>query len=101
MLGRVGKVIYGKTCQYPSLTLYYVFKNLAMEHGLILNYQAAQAQKGALVLRIEGRLGEAPRAALSREIEKYFARDLDVQVKDGEELHVRKGKKADFISEVD
>ncbi len=101
VLGRVGKVIYGKTTQYPSLTLYYVFKNLAMEHGLILNYQAAQAKKGALVLRIEGRLAEAHRRALSREIEKYFARDLDVQVKDGEELHARKGKKSDFISEID
>lgn len=101
VLGRVGKVIHGKTSQYPSLTLYYVFKNLAMEHDLILNYQAAQAQKGALLLRIEGRLDELHRAALSREIEKYFARDLDVQVKDGEELHTRKGKKADFISAID
>ena len=100
VLGRVGKVIYGKTTHYPSLTLYYVFKNLAMEHGLILNYQATQSQRGRLVLRIEGRLEEAHRTALFREIEKYFARDLDVQVKDGEELHTRKGKKADFVSEI-
>ncbi|MBX3330275.1 MAG: phenylacetate--CoA ligase family protein [Nitrospira sp.] len=101
VLGRVGKVIHGKTTQYPSLTLYYVFKNLAMEHGLILNYQAEQTQKGALVLRIEGHLEEAHRTALSEEIEKYFARDLNVQVKYGEELHARKGKKADFISVID
>lgn len=100
VLGRVGKVIYGKATHYPSLTLYYVFKNLAMEHGLIMNYQATQSQKGRLVLRIEGRLEEAHRTALFREIEKYFAHDLDVQVKDGEELHTRKGKKADFVSEI-
>lgn len=101
VLGRVGKVIHGKTSQYPSLTLYYVFKNLAMEHGLILNYQATQSHKGALVLRIEGRLEESHRIALSKEIDKYFARDLDVQIKDEEELHTRKGKKADFVSEID
>lgn len=101
VLGRVGKVIYGKTSQYPSLTLYYVFKNLAMEHGLILNYQATQSKKGSLVLRIEGLLEAVHQSALSREIEKYFDRDLDVQVKDGQELHARKGKKADFISEID
>jgi phenylacetate-CoA ligase len=31
VLGRTGKVIYGKSGRYPSLTLYYVFKNLAIE----------------------------------------------------------------------
>lgn len=101
VLGRVGKVIYGKVNQYPSLTLYYVFKNLAMEHGLILNYQATQSQKGALLVRIEGQLKESQRQALRKEITKYFVHDLDVQVKDGEGLHTRKGKKADFVSEID
>jgi hypothetical protein len=72
-----------------------------MEHGLILNYQATQSNKGVLVLRIEGLLEAAHRTALSGEIEKYFGRDVDVQVKDGQELHSRKGKKADFISEID
>jgi len=101
VLGRVGKVIYGKVNQYPSLTLYYVFKNLAMEHGLVLNYQATQSQKGALLVRVEGQLTESHRQALNKEITKYFAHDLDVQVKDGEDLHTRKGKKADFVSEID
>lgn len=100
VLGRVGKVIYGKVNQYPSLTLYYVFKNLAMEYGLILNYQATQSRKGDLIIRIEGPLKDSHRQALRKEVEKYFALDLDVQVKDGEDLHTRKGKKADFVSEM-
>jgi phenylacetate-CoA ligase len=101
VLGRVGKVIYGMTNQYPSLTLYYVFKNLAMEHGIIMNYQAAQSQKGQLTLRIEGHLSQQHRQALMKEIVKYFSADLTVHIKDGEELHTRKGKKTDFISELD
>jgi phenylacetate-CoA ligase len=46
VLGRTGKVIYGKSGRYPSLTLYYVFKNLAIEKKLILNYVAIQREKG-------------------------------------------------------
>ena len=100
VLGRVGKVIYGKVSQYPSLTLYYVFKNLAMEYGLILNYQATQSRQGHLIIRIEGPLKDSHRQTLRKEIEKYFALDLDVHIKDGEDLHTRKGKKADFLSEM-
>lgn len=100
VLGRVGKVIYGKVSQYPSLTLYYVFKNLAMEYGLILNYQATQSRQGHLIIRIEGPLKESHRQTLRKEIEKYFALDLDVHIKDMEDLHTRKGKKADFLSEM-
>jgi phenylacetate-CoA ligase len=101
VLGRVGKVIYGVLNQYPSLTLYYVFKNLAMDHKIILNYQATQSQKGILTLRIEGQLGLVHRQLLMKEIDKYFSNDLNVRIEDGEVLHTRKGKKADFVSELD
>jgi phenylacetate-CoA ligase len=101
VLGRVGKVIYGVINQYPSLTLYYVFKNLAMEQGIILNYQATQSQKGQLTLRIEGQLSQQHRQALMKEIVKYFSADLAVHINDGEELHTRKRKKTDFVSELD
>lgn len=101
VLGRVGKVIYGVNNQYPSLTLYYVFKNLAMEHRIILNYQATQSRKGHLMLRIEGQLNSKHQQALTKEIAKYFSSDLVVQIQDGQELHTRKGKRADFVSEID
>ena len=40
--GRIGQKIVGVSRQYPSLTLYYVFKNLAQERQVVLNYQAIQ-----------------------------------------------------------
>lgn len=43
--GRIGKNILGKTSKYPSLTFYYVFKNIAIQDGITLNYQARQDRK--------------------------------------------------------
>lgn len=34
-----------KTSKYPSLTFYYVFKNIAIQDGITLNYQARQDRK--------------------------------------------------------
>jgi phenylacetate-CoA ligase len=100
ILGRVGKVIYGHTKQYPSLTLYYVFKNLAMEHNIILNYQARQIRKGQLTLCIESKLSEKERIILLKEINKYFNVDLDVEIADNSDIKSVQKKKVDFISEI-
>src|SRR5690606_34011555 len=53
VLGRVGKVIQGRTQGYPSLTLYYVFKNIAHGDHVELSYQAHQHEKGRLLLLVE------------------------------------------------
>ena len=47
--GRIGKNILGKTSKYPSLTFYYVFKNIAIQDGITLNYQARQDEKGKII----------------------------------------------------
>ncbi len=101
VLGRVGKVIYGRRGMYPSLTLYYVFKNLAMEHALVLNYQAVQRSKGLLEINLEGTLTEAEMRLLMAELEKYFKDDMETAVVEGADLRSRKKKKTDFISEVE
>ena len=72
VLGRVGKVIYGKISQYPSLTLYYVFKYLAMEHGLILELSGYTIKKRRACAALEGRLVAAHREALSKEYRKVL-----------------------------
>lgn len=100
ILGRVGKVIYGSKDQYPSLTLYYVFKNLAMDHNIILNYQAIQSQKGTLKVNIESSLGEQERNLLNKEFVKYFQDDLSVVIVGDVDLKSTNRKKTDFISEV-
>lgn len=100
VLGRVGKVIYGKKDQYPSLTLYYVFKNLAIERNLILNYQAIQKKRGYLDLHIETTLAASARELLNKELLKYYKDDLVVSLKEGVNLKSSSRKKADFISEL-
>mgnify|MGYP005845813707 CR=1 FL=1 len=98
VLGRVGKVIYGSREEYPSLTLYYVFKNLAIEHGKILNYQATQRTKGILEVAIENSLHDREKELIVKEFKKYFKDDLDVQIKDDVHLRSIDRKKTDFIS---
>lgn len=100
VMGRVGKVIYGLTGEYPSLTLYYVFKNLAMESKIILNYQAIQKRKGHLDVSIENKLEDYERPMLLREFNKYFGDDLELIIIDNVNVKSYRGKKVDFISEL-
>ena len=100
VLGRVGKVIYGARQTYPSLTLYYVFKNLAMSRNLVLNYQAIQRVKGKLDVAIDAALETEARRLVDAEFRKYFGDDLEVVLSDGVSLKSQERKKADFISEV-
>lgn len=100
VLGRVGKVIHGIKDTYPSLTLYYVFKNLAMSNNLILNYQATQKSKGELDVSIDSILGPEERTLLNNEFAKYFKSDIKIVVREGADLKSLGKKKADFVSEI-
>jgi len=100
VLGRVGKTVYGRRGKYPSLTFYNIFKNLGLDHGLKLAYQAIQDEPGRLALRIEQRLdGEACRL-LDRELRKYFGDDLNITVRDAQQIRAEGAKIRDFISRV-
>ncbi len=98
VLGRVGKVIVGTKHKYPSLTLYYIFKNLAMNQNIVLNYQAEQEKAGFMELNIEQNLGETEKNYLNKEIEKYYNSDLKVVVKQNQTLKREGTKIRDFIS---
>ncbi len=99
ILGRVGKKIIGFNETYPSLTFYYVFKNLALNSGIVLNYQAVQNKKGFVLLKIEqDNLGEN---LLSKELEKYFKNDVRFEVQYNVALHAMDGKLKDFITTLD
>ncbi len=100
VLGRVGTVIYGFKDQYPSLTLYYVFKNIAMNHKMLLNYQAIQHKKGFLHLNIEDEMNDIKKNVLIKECKRYFNNDLDIEINDGVNLKFKDKKKVDFISEL-
>lgn len=98
--GRVGRVIKGFNNDYPSLTLYYIFKNLAVDHHLNLNYRAMQSKQGHLTIDIESNLMAIQMELLRTECEKYFGHDVDVAVVDGVDLRSANKKKVDFVSEI-
>jgi phenylacetate-CoA ligase len=98
IVGRVGKLVHGYTQKYPSLTLYYICKNLALEHGLMINYQAIQTEIGKLTLQVENKLDPAQHELLKKQIFVYYNNDLNVEVIDGCDLCSKTKKKMDFIS---
>jgi phenylacetate-CoA ligase len=99
--GRVGKSILGKQQKYPSLTLYYIFKNLALHHNLQLQYQGYQEEKGVLILRIPQVITENHEKLILKEAKDYFRLDLDVRVEQNVQIHTKTGKLKDFISEIE
>lgn len=100
VLGRVGKNIIGKQNSYPSLTLYYVFKNLALNHNITLNYQAVQSDVGMAILKIEQDRPDCE-YLIRVELEKYFKTDINFEIRFNEKLHAMDGKLKDFITTID
>jgi phenylacetate-CoA ligase len=96
--GRVGSLIYGRSGTYPSLTLYYVFKNLALTKSLVLNYQVLQTEPGKIKVLIETRLRGRELTLLNSEFDKYFAGDMEIEVLDGQVREDYRAKRKDFIS---
>lgn len=100
VLGRVGKMVIGKDSKYPSLSFYYVFKNLALNHSIILNYQAVQHKPGEVVLNIEQHTSET-KSFVKKELKKYFKDDVQFEINFGVSLHSKEGKLKDFITTID
>lgn len=74
--GRTGKLIYGKHGQYPSLTLYYIFKNLILSGMPAIGYQVVQKEKGKLVFYFDRKFNASERASINKECLKYFSDDV-------------------------
>ena len=98
--GRVGSVVLGQNSQYPSLTFYYVFKNLAIETGLELSYQARQSVKGKVEINIEQELSAEQIKLVHHQCTKYFKNDIDVRIRTGVTIHSMDGKLKDFVSTI-
>lgn len=100
ILGRVGKVIQGKKENYPSLTLYYIFKNMAIKHGITLNYQAIQNEKGKLLFNIEQDISPITHEKLMVECYTYFHNDMEIFIRSNNLKRNYKEKFKDFISNI-
>lgn len=99
VLGRVGKNIYGQDGEsYPSLTLYYIFKRLALEYGYTVNYRAEQHEIGRLVFFIEGDIQNEVKEKILEFANSYFSGSIVVELKIESAIHSKKSKLKDFES---
>lgn len=101
VLGRTGKKIYGYSNKYPSLTLYYIFKNIVLKHNIHLNYQAKQSKKGFLTIDLEQEIDKKTEAILMTECQNYFSDDVKVEIRSNTLKRNYDQKFKDFISEID
>lgn len=81
ILGRKGATVEGREKRYPALTFYYVFKNLALQESVLLNYKALQEEPGSIVVNIEGPENRIHEPMVRAELRKYFADDLSIDLR--------------------
>jgi phenylacetate-CoA ligase len=95
--GRIGKKIKGKLQDYPSLTLYYIFKNIYFNNNLKIDFQAHQFEKGKLEIWLKQPVTENLKRIILNESRKYFA-DIEIFLLENHDFRQQSGKLRDFIS---
>ncbi|WP_165312517.1 phenylacetate--CoA ligase family protein [Vibrio ziniensis] len=97
--GRVGKKIYGyNDKEYPSLTLYYIFKNLAIEEDICIDYLAEQFEYGKLIINVSGDLRKDIEDKIRNISFRYFGDNMNINFNENQVLHDMTSKKTDFKS---
>ena len=99
--GRIGKLIHGIKNKYPSLTFYYIFKNLYFDHNINLNYQAHQNEIGYIDLYIKEDIDSKTESKILNECSKYFNDDIIITLKQKSRFYMNNGKLRDFISTIE
>lgn len=100
IVGRIGKNIYGVEGKYPSLTLYYIFKSLALKTGYSLSYQAIQHERGKLQLLFERVTNEDEKKSILQECYNYFKDDISVEICDEKLVRNHSKKFQDFVTDL-
>lgn len=98
--GRVGETIVGKKAEYPSLTLYYIFKSFYESRSIYLSFTAEQNEIGLLQLYLEKELNSADHKFLKKIIESYFLEDISVEIIVDASRFIASKKRRDFISKI-
>lgn len=97
--GRIGSKIYGLDRSYPSLTLYYIFKNIYFNKGIKIDFQAHQFEKGKLQIWIKDKLSPELNKLILTEASNYFM-DLELELIENHNFRENQGKLRDFISHI-
>ncbi|SNB55492.1 phenylacetate-CoA ligase [Marinobacter sp. es.042] len=98
--GRKGKNVVGFKRKYPGLTFYYVFKNIALENSVLINYKVVQREVGKVVVLIEGLRSAKTVGLVQEQLDRYFGSDVEFEIefveKFGLELKKRQYFESDF-----
>ena len=98
IVGRKGANVVGNTKEYPSFTFYYVFKNLALEDDISLNYKSYQSHPGEVVIEIEGNENLQTESLIKKHLRTYFNSDVLFHIKFVKSFSSDKKKKQSFTS---
>lgn len=100
IVGRKGANVIGLEGTYPALTFYYVFKNLALESNILLNYKAVQDFKGKVDIFIEGEANYQFEKDINHQLKKYFRDDVFFRIIYLEQLPIEMKKRQYFESNI-
>lgn len=98
--GRIGKKIFGKERIYPSLTLYYIFKNLYFNQNRTIDFQAHQFEKGKLQIWVKEPVTSDLIQLITKEANNYFG-DIQLEIIENHDFRQQAGKLRDFVSHLD
>jgi len=98
--GRIGDKVYGNEGEYPSLVMYYVFKNIVQRHNIIMSYYACQKEKGVLDIEViyEGQEKEKVLTYIEHEKQNFFKDDIVFNVTFIQEIEQKARKTQSFES---
>ncbi len=96
VVGRRGASVVGVKGRYPALTFYYVFKNIALDSGILLNYRVVQAEPTRCTITIEHQHNSQHEPLVRQQLHKYFADDVAFEIRYVGEFP-RGGRKAQYF----
>lgn len=76
VIGRRGGNVQGTKNSYPALSFYYVFKNIAIEDSVLLNYKVLQSEKGRILITIENDSNKKFEPLVEAQLSRYFGEDI-------------------------
>ncbi|QSP93675.1 phenylacetate--CoA ligase family protein [Marinobacter salinisoli] len=100
IVGRRGSKVLGLEREYPALTFYYVFKNLALEESVLLNYKAVQKEKGKVEIFIEGSYEKNICDLVCQQLRRYFADDISFELNFVKQFEIKQQKRQYFESQI-
>ena len=97
--GRIGKKILGQIQNYPSLTLYYIFKNIYFNNDRKIDFQAHQFEKGKLEIWLKEPITPELKKLILNESKNYFS-DMVLILTENHNFRQKGGKLRDFVSHI-